>query len=204
MIAKLKGLIDTVFDDNAIIDVNGVGYLVWCSSKTLSKLEVGTAIALHIETVVKEDSFTLYGFVDAHEKNAFNIITKVQGVGPKVGLAILSALSPNDIANAIMAQDKAMIGQANGVGPKLAMRILTELKDKAAQFGFGSVEVANFVENTTARVADPSAMEDAVSALVNLGYAKIDAYRAVNVALKVNENANVATLIKLSLKELAG
>ncbi|MFI3241700.1 MAG: Holliday junction branch migration protein RuvA [Alphaproteobacteria bacterium] len=202
MIAKLKGLVDSVFDDNAIIDVNGVGYLVWCSSKTLTKLEVGTATTVFVETVVKEDSFTLYGFIDGQEKNAFNIITKVQGVGPKVGLAILSVLSPSDIANAIMAQDKAMIGQASGVGPKLAVRILTELKDKAQMFGFGGVEVSTFIE--VSKVSDPTAMEDAVSALVNLGYAKIEAYRAVNVALKVNENANVSTLIKLALKELAG
>ncbi len=204
MIAKLKGLVDSVFEDNAIIDVNGVGYLAWCSSKTLAKLELGLATTLHIETVVKEDSFTLYGFIDAQEKNAFSIITKVQGVGPKVGLAILSALSPSEIANAIMAQDKAMIGQANGVGPKLAVRILTELKDKAPQFGFGGLEASSFITPNPQTISDPSAMEDATSALVNLGYTKIDAYRAVNIALKVNENANVATLIKLALKELAG
>ncbi len=202
MIAKLKGLIDTIFEDNAIIDVNGVGYLIWCSSKTLSQLEIGTATTIYTETVVKEDSFTLYGFANASEKNAFSIITKVQGVGPKVGLAILSALNPSDIANAIMAQDKALIGQANGVGPKLAVRILTELKDKAHLFGFSEIETSKTIKNSP--VTDPTAMEDAVSALVSLGYTKMDAYKAVNVAIKANENASVSTLIKLALKELAG
>ena len=130
MIAKLKGIIDTIGEDYCIVDVGGVGYLVFASSKTLGRLGKGTAASLLIETVVREDSITLYGFADAWEKEWFNTLTRVQGVGAKVCLSILSVLSPGQLAQAVSAQDKASFTRASGVGPKLAARIVTELKDK--------------------------------------------------------------------------
>ena len=130
MIAKLRGLVDALGEDSCIIDVNGVGYLVFASAKTLSKLVVGAEASLLIETVVREDSISLFGFYDAWEKEWFNTLTKVQGVGAKVCLAILSVLSPLQLAQAVSAQDKNSFTRASGVGPKLAARIVTELKDK--------------------------------------------------------------------------
>ena len=127
MIAKLKGIIDTIGEDYCIIDVSGVGYLVFASAKTLSKMIKGATTSLLIETVVREDSITLYGFADAWEKEWFNTLTKVQGVGAKVCLSILSVLGPNQLAQAVSAQDKASFTRASGVGPKLAARIVTEL-----------------------------------------------------------------------------
>ena len=130
MIAKLRGLIDTIGDDYAIVDVNGVGYLVFASAKTLGKLIRGKQYCLLIETVVREDSITLFGFVDAWEKEWFLTLTKVQGVGAKVCLSILSVLSPAQLSQAVAAQDKNSFTRASGVGPKLAARLVTELKDK--------------------------------------------------------------------------
>lgn len=208
MIAKLKGVVDAIADDNCIIDVNGVGYLVFASSKTLAKLEKNTAATLYIETVVREDSITLYGFLDNVEKNCFTILTKVQGVGSKVGLAILSALAPMQISQAIMAQDKDSFTMANGVGPKLAARIVVELKDKPISLAGGdsvaNFETMNYEDDVKARVSDPSQMEDAISALVNLGYQRLEAYRVVNWVLKNDANAGTPALIRMALKELAG
>ena len=130
MIAKLRGVVDTLGSDYCIIDVNGVGYLVFASAKTLAKLARGAQVALLIETIVREDSISLFGFADAWEKEWFLTLTKVQGVGAKVCLAILSVLSPMQLAQAVSAQDKASFTRAAGVGPKLAARIVTELKDK--------------------------------------------------------------------------
>ena len=130
MIAKLKGLVDTIGEDSCIIDVNGVGYLVFASAKTLGRLVLKGSVSLLIETVVREDSITLFGFADPLEKEWFNTLTKVQGVGAKVALSILSVLLPSQLAQAVAAQDKNSFARANGVGPKLAARIVTELKDK--------------------------------------------------------------------------
>ena len=138
MIAKLRGLVDTIGEDYCIIDVNGVGYLVYASAKTLGKLALNSTASLMIETVVREDSISLFGFVDALEKEWFNTLTKVQGVGAKVCLSIMSVLTPNQLAQAVAAQDKSSFARANGVGPKLAARIVTELKDKIV-----SVPMAN-------------------------------------------------------------
>ena len=214
MIAKLKGVIDTLGEDYAIIDVNGVGYLVFSSSKTLSRLNVGEAATLLVETIVREDSISLYGFFDAWEKEWFNVLTKVQGVGAKVCLSILSALNPSQLAQAISAQDKNSFTRANGVGPKLAARIVTELKDKivtvpvadvsknldASLSSLGSGETPQ-VETTS--VSESMAMEDAISALTNLGYQRLEAYRAVNKVLNEQPQATVSELIRLSLKEFA-
>ena len=125
MIAKLRGIVDTIGEDYAIIDVNGVGYLVFASAKTLAKLPRGGSASILVETVVREDSITLFGFADAWEKEWFLTLTKVQGVGAKVCLSILSVLTPNQLAQAVSAQDKASFTRASGVGPKLAARIVT-------------------------------------------------------------------------------
>lgn len=215
MIAKLRGLVDTIGEDYCIVDVNGVGYLVFVSAKTIAKLAVGIEASLLIETVVREDSITLFGFADALEKEWFNTLTKVQGVGAKVCLSILSALSPMQLAQAVSAQDKASFTRANGVGPKLAARIVTELKDKVVMAPVAEFvkevnmnlsvneQTENYQDALVSRADDPSKMEDAISALVNLGYQRLEAYRAVNLALNNHPDADVSELIKLSLKEFA-
>ncbi len=216
MIAKLKGTVDSIGEDYCIIDVNGVGYLVYASAKTLARLSVGIAASLLIETVVREDSITLFGFVEAIEKEWFNTLTKVQGVGAKVGLSILSALSVNQLRQAVAAQDKNMFSMANGVGPKLAARIVTELKDKIVSVPMAQVtkdlndtlaplsddDLQTIKEITPqGKVEDPAKIEDAISALVNLGYQRIEAYKAVNQAAIKSPEADMGELIKLALKE---
>ncbi len=217
MIAKLRGITDTIGEDYCIIDVNGVGYLVFASAKTLARLKIGEAASILTETVVREDSISLYGFFSALEKEWFLTLTKVQGVGAKVCLSILSALSPNQLAQAVSAQDKASFTRANGVGPKLAARIVTELKDKIVTIPVAAAattaelakeldmdaneETENYEDGLTARAEDPGAMEDALSALVNLGYQRLEAYRIVNKVLIEHPEADVSELIRLSLKE---
>ena len=221
MIAKLRGVIDTIGEDYCIIDVNGVGYLVFASSKTLGKLVKGKPYCLLIETVVREDSISLFGFYDAWEKEWFLTLTKVQGVGAKVCLSILSALSPAQLAQAVAAQDKNSFTRASGVGPKLAARLVTELKDKIvtvpwevtsngdlSQEGDMDEQQANeitqnYEDEIVARADDPSKMEDAISALVNLGYQRLEAYQAVNKVSASNPGADVSDLIRLALKEFA-
>ena len=219
MIAKIKGIVDTVGDEYCIIDVNGVGYLVFASSKTLGRLKIGEAANILIETVVREDSISLFGFASALEKEWFLTLTKVQGVGAKVCLSILSALAPQQLAQAVAAQDKASFTRANGVGPKLAARIVTELKDKIVTIPVAAAattaelakeldmdadqETETYEDNLMARADDPTAMEDALSALVNLGYQRLEAYRVVNQVLIANPNVDVSELIRLSLKEFA-
>lgn len=207
MIAKLKGIIDTLGEDYCIIDVNGVGYLVAASAKTLGKLNVGAEAALLTEMIVREDNISLFGFADAWEKEWFNTLTKVQGVGAKVCLSILSVLTPTQLAQAIGAQDKNSFCRASGVGPKLAARIVTELKDKIVTIPVGnnSTEVLNDTPTPmavpTPSEADYSKSEDVISALVNLGYQRLEAYRAVNKVMAENQDAAVPTLIRLALKE---
>lgn len=219
MIAKLKGTVDTIGDEYCIIDVNGVGYLVFASAKTLGRLKIGEAANILIETVVREESISLFGFASALEKEWFLTLTKVQGVGAKVCLSILSALAPQQLAQAVAAQDKASFTRANGVGPKLAARIVTELKDKIVTIPVAAAtttadlakeldmdaneETETYEDNLTARADDPTAMEDALSALVNLGYQRLEAYRVVNQVLIANPNVDVSELIRLSLKEFA-
>lgn len=211
MIAKLRGLIDTIGDDYCIIDVNGVGYLVSASSKTLGKLTQGQEATLLTEMVVREDSLSLFGFADAWEKEWFSTLTKVQGVGAKVCLSILSVLTPAQLSQAVSAQDKASFCRASGVGPKLAARIVTELKDKivAIPVGVSGGNADEIIEGAPAaqvalpKDADYSKSEDVISALVNLGYQRLEAYRAVSKAVAENPEANVPTLIRLALKEFA-
>ncbi len=213
MIAKLTGTIDFIGAESIILDVNGVGYLVFCTSRTLGRLTKGTIISLYTETVVREDSITIYGFADMLEKEWFLTLTKVQGVGSKVGLSILSSASCTELSQALVVQDKNIFARANGVGPKLAQRIVTELKDKIVQLPLGAQksDLGNALNIGTTdslsapipeeTYSDPTAMEDAISALVNLGYQKIEAYRAVNLAAKNNPQADMQELIKQALKE---
>lgn len=219
MIAKLRGMVDTIGEDYFIIDVNGVGYLVYASAKTLARLHVGESASILTETVVREDSITLFGFATALEKEWFITLTKVQGVGAKVCLSILSALTPLQLAQAISAQDKASFTRANGVGPKLAARIVTELKDKIVTIPVAATtstadiekelnmdanqEVNAYEDSLVAMESNSADSEDAISALVNLGYQRMEAYRAVNKVQSENPNADVSELIRLSLKEFA-
>ena len=205
MIAKLRGIIDTIGDDYCIVDVNGVGYLVFASAKTLGKLTRGKQYCLLTETVVREDSISLFGFYDAWEKEWFLTLTKVQGVGAKVCLSILSVLSPSQLAQAVAAQDKNSFTRASGVGPKLAARLVTELKDQEGKMDEQkAAEITeNYEDNLVAMTDDPSKMEDAISALVNLGYQRLEAYQAVNKASAANPEADVSGLIRLALKEFA-
>ena len=208
MIAKLRGFVDSVYEDGCIVDVGGVGYLVSASSRTLGKLAKGAEVSLLIETVVREDSISLYGFYDAWEKEWFNTLTKVQGVGAKVCLSILSALSPAQLAQAVSAQDKNSFLRASGVGPKLAARLVTELKDKIVLIPGADVSLAD-VSGSVAAVsqaampAEDNTAEDVISALVNLGYQRLEAYHIVSKVYAENADKSVSELIRLSLKEFA-
>ncbi len=202
MIARLKGLVDGLGDGWVVIDVGGVGYLVFCSSKTLGQLAVGEAVALEIETHVREDHIHLYGFRDSAERDWFKLLTSVQGVGAKVGLAVLGVLGPDDLMRAVAAGDKAMVTQTPGVGPKLATRILSELKDKAGAIAIGQAGAAR----PAATMAAPgtAALSDAASALANLGYGPAEALGAVSrVAGRLGDEASVEDLIRDGLRELA-
>ena len=200
MIAKLTGMLDSVGDDWAILDVGGVGYLVFCSSRTLAQLPgTGEAVSFVIETHIREDHIHLYGFLDHAERDWFKLLTTVQGVGAKVGLGIQSVLGPQELTDAILAQDKGMITRAPGVGPKLATRLLTELKDKVG----GIASFAPAAAAVAANDSDRAVLDDAVSALVNLGYGRGDAFGAVSGAMRaMGGDVPVEDLIRAGLKEL--
>lgn len=203
MIGKLKGIVDSLGEDTAIIDVNGVGYVVSCSTRTLAALTPGEAATLFIETFIREEHIRLYGFLSEAERQWFRLLLTVQGVGSRVALAVLGTLSVADLGNAIAMQDKAMVARAPGVGPKVAARIVTELRDKAPALG-GFDAAFSKVSGEIGDRRIPSASRDAVSALVNLGYGQAQAGAAVAVALKVaGEDATAETLIRHGLKELA-
>ena len=203
MIGKLKGLIDSYGEDYVILDVQGVGYQVHCSARTLQALpQPGEAAVLSIETYVREDQIKLFGFRTDMEREWFRLLQIVQGVGSKVALAVLSTLTPSELANAIALQDKTAISRAPGVGPKVAIRILTELKTKAPAFAGEAVHIGLKQEIGEGVAAAP--VSDAVSALTNLGYSRDQAANAVAAALKNGgEGADSARLIRLGLKELA-
>ncbi len=200
MIAKLYGKIDTLDDGFLIINVGGVGYLVFCSSRTLSKMPArGEDAVLFIETSVREDAINLYGFADEVEKQCFNILTSVQGVGAKVAFAILSTFSPDQLELAIGSGDAKSLTRAGGVGAKLAARLITELKGK---MGVGLASASSGADFVAAPVLGSA--QDAVSALVNLGYQKMDALMAVNKAVAtLGAEATVQSLIREALKEFA-
>lgn len=204
MIAKLAGRVDQTGEGFAVIDVNGVGYLVFCSSRTLGRLPpVGGETSLLIETHVSEDHIHLYGFADAAERSWFRLLNTVQGVGAKVALAVLSALEPAQLVQAIAAQDKAALARAQGVGPRLAGRIASELKDKAGGIALGPAATLAASAGTGAIGLDQNAA-DAVSALVNLGYRRMDAFGAVIEAQRrLGQEAPLDALIKAGLRELS-
>jgi holliday junction DNA helicase RuvA len=203
MIAKLKGRIDATGPDWAVVDVNGVGYHVSCSSKTLAALPgQGEFAEIHTEMLVSQDMIRLVGFASTLEREWFRLLQSVQGVGTKVALAILSTLSVHEIGNAIALQDKAMIGRANGVGKKLAERIVLELKDKVPAFAVSDVSLSKLAAELDA--PKPTSAGDAVSALVNLGYGQSQAGAAVSAAMrKGGDDQPTEKLIRLALKELA-
>lgn len=199
MIGKLTGKIDSIGGSQLVIDVQGVGYVVAASARTLRQIGgVGDAAALLVETQVREDAISLFGFADATERDWFRLLTTVQGVGAKVALAILSALSPEQLTQAIAAQDKTALTQADGVGPKLALRLVTELKDK----------VSALAVPATLSGAMPSpvggASGDALSALLHLGYRRMEAFAAVSAAAqKLGPAATLDALIRAGLAELS-
>src|SRR5262245_34797557 len=199
MIAKLTGVLDSKAADAAVVDVGGVGYLVFCSARTLGRLPAaGGAVNLFVETHVREDHIHLYGFSDAAEREWFRLLTTVQGVGAKLALAILGILSAPELTQAIAAQDRASLTRASGVGPKLGARIVAELKDKVGGVALGPVAVVAGATEPTGPVAD------AISALVNLGYRRTEAFGAVAQAAKrLGPNAALDVLIKAGLKELS-
>ncbi len=207
MIGKLSGILDSTGDNYVLLDVGGVGYQVFCSNTTLSRCgQKGDALSLLIDTHVAETFIHLYGFMSANEQQWYRLLTSVQGVGAKAGMSILAACPPEQLGFAIASGDKPAIQRADGVGPKLAARILTELKDKAAKIDLQvqpkgvSMPVATEASNENV-----GADQDAVSALINLGYQRSDAYAAVVQAKEKAENDNleVSEIIRLALQELS-
>jgi Holliday junction DNA helicase RuvA len=195
MIARLSGLLAELAADGAVIDVGGVGYLVQCSGKTLDSLgPVGGEVLLLTELQVREDAWTLFGFGSVSERDAFRALTSIQGVGGRLALAILSVLSPDELARAVGQGDKAMIGRANGVGPKLAARIANELQGKLGVTGLGG----------TAPAPRAGAAADALSALANLGFKPAEASAAVNAANEeLGPDASLDALVRLALRKAA-
>jgi holliday junction DNA helicase RuvA len=204
MIGKLKGLVDAFGDDYVHLDVGGVVYEAFCSSKTLAALpQVGHATVVHVEMIVREDMIRLYGFATEAEKLWFRILMTVQGVGARVALSILSVLSIAELSSAIALQDKTMIGRANGVGPKLAVRVVTELKGKVPATGVLDAGVLGLQAALGDGVASGN-IADAVSALTNLGYSSAQASAAVaRVVGREGDSLATDKLIRLGLKELS-
>jgi holliday junction DNA helicase RuvA len=198
MIAMLAGIVDQAGSDSVVIDVNGVGYLVFASSRTLARVPArGEPLRLLVETHVREDHIHLYGFADEAERGWFRLLTTVQGVGAKLALAVLGALAPDALVTAIMAQDKAALTRADGVGPKLAQRIANELKEKVGGIALGPAA------SGAPMAAPKGAAADAVSALVNLGYSRSDAHGAVSqAAQRLGAEARIDALIRAGLQEL--
>jgi Holliday junction DNA helicase RuvA len=204
MIARLKGVVDDVGLDGVLIDVGGVGYPVQVSTRTRAALPPGEAATLLIETQIREDAIIYFGFIDRAERDWFRTLTTVQGVGGKVALNILSVFDPDRLAGTIMAQDKGQLTRADGVGPKLAVRLVTELKDRATAWGLGAAPT-QIGKPAAAAMPAPAAgpIEDAISALTNLGYKRADALGAVATASrKLGDAATAGDLIRGGLKEI--
>jgi Holliday junction DNA helicase RuvA len=203
MIGKLRGRIDETDEDSLLLDVGGVGYHVFCSTRTLTQLPgKGEAAELIIETHVREDHIHLFGFPDSNERDWFRLLTTVQGVGVKMALAILSIFSPEQLARAIAAKDTKSLTRVSGVGPKVAERLATELKNKVSKLPTSGIAIGVKPSKGSA-LPPPSTSEDAISALVNLGYSRADAYTAVAVASSgLGGDAKLDTLITESLKQL--
>jgi Holliday junction DNA helicase RuvA len=203
MIAKLTGRLDSAGDSHAVVDVGGVGYLLRCSARTLAALpQPGGPVSVATEMIVREDAIELFGFAEAAERDWFRLLTTVQGVGARIALALLSALPLDDLARAIATGDRAMLTRADGVGPKLAARLANELKDKVGGMGVGGIAVDGAAAPVAAASGGPTS--DAVSALVNLGYRRVEAESAIGKAVaKVGEGASVEGMIAAALRELA-
>ena len=204
MIGKLKGILDSYGEDFIVLDVQGVGYLVHCSARTLQALPAaGEALTLSIETHVREDQIRLFGFLSDAEREWFRLLQTVQGVGAKVALSVLTTFKPNDLASAIAMGDKVSIKRVPGVGPKVAERLVIELKDKApadSDLDPSVIRLSGALEDKRA----PKPVLDAVSALVNLGYGQPQAAAAISAASReAGEGAETAKLIRLGLKELS-
>ncbi len=201
MIGKLRGKIDSIFDDRLILDVNGVGYNVYAASKTLNTLQEkkGLEVSMLIETIVREDAIQLYGFATEIEKTWFNELCKVSGVGSKVGLKILSALSINDIVLALNSGDKDLFSKVPGIGPKLALRIVSELKDSAKKIA-GEFIVSGNKSDKVAIDNNSKTLADAISALENLGYKRIEIYPIISGQIAQKPDITLETLITNSLR----
>jgi len=207
MIGKLRGIIDLLQEDRCIIDVNGVGYLVFLSNKTAHNLQAAksakTAISLTIETIVKEDAIELYGFFDEIEKIWFLELTKVQGVGAKMGMKILGFFTINELAQALISNDIKSFSKISGIGAKLAQRITTELRESPKKLGISAGFDVEIVDRDLSEFAASRIVEDALSALENLGYKKIDAIKIVGSVVKKNPKITLENLITNSLRELS-
>ncbi|MHC8509225.1 MAG: Holliday junction branch migration protein RuvA [Rhodospirillales bacterium] len=204
MIGKLKGAVDSIEAAAAVIDVGGVGYVVQCPARTLARLSAGQSVILWIETHVREDAIQLYGFLDTAEREWFRLLMTVQGVGARVGLAVLSVLGPAELMQAVASGDKGLIGKAPGVGPKLAGRIASELRDKVSAMALGAAaKDGGGAGGHGAPGAESGPVADAASALVNLGYGPAEALGAVVRAAGIlGESAGTGALIKGGLKAL--
>lgn len=206
MIAKLTGIVDSTGADWVVLDVNGVGYLLSCSNRALSRMAVGERVSLIVETFIREERIVLHGFADQGEREWFRMLTAIQGVGARLALSILGVLDPEQLTRAIASQDKTALVRADGVGPKLAARILNELKDKVGNLVLGPATAAPANGKGAAAPAVPGAtpaLGDAVSALVNLGYGRSEAFGAVVAAGRtLGDAAGVSDLIRQALKEL--
>jgi len=202
VIAKLAGIVDQVGEDGAVVDVGGVGYLVFCSTRTIGRLpRAGAPVRLLIETHVREDHIHLYGFIDAAERDWFRLLTTVQGVGARLALAVLSAVTPEELSLAIFAQDRTVPARAEGVGPRLAARIVNELKDKVSGLGAAASLAA---AGAAAGSAGDGPAAEAISALINLGYRRVEAFGAVAaVSQRLGPAAQTDALIRAGLQELA-
>jgi Holliday junction DNA helicase RuvA len=200
MIARLSGTVDSVAADAAVIDVGGVGYLAFCSTRTLEALpRVGDRVRLLVETHVREDHIHLYGFIDAAERDWFRLLTTVQGVGARLALAVLSAIVPEALTLAIVSQDKAALARAEGVGPRLAARIVNELRDKVGHLG----EALHAAPAAAALPKSGGAVADAVSALEHLNIGRAEALGAIAAAARrLGDDAAVEALVAAGLREL--
>lgn len=197
MIGKLSGRVDSQGDDYVIIDVNGVGYLVYASGKTLAKLTEGETYKLFIETHVREDHIHLYGFLSIEEKNFFNLLQSVNGIGTRMALSILSSLTPIDIQIAINNEDKNIFKAISGVGAKLAERIVLELKDKIAKMASSSAAIK---DSLNIKGITPIDSNEVIKALVNLGFSRFEAQNAVQEIITKNPEIPIDELIRTALK----
>jgi len=205
MIAQLKGQIVASDLTYLVLDVMGVGYQVFASGRSLSQLGgIGSEVTVLTELVVREDSMTLYGFASEGERSAFRLLQTVQGVGAKAALSILTVLTPDELAQAILAGDKAMVARADGIGPKLALRIVNELAQKTGSLaGAGMAATSDASTSTDAQTAAQNmVMQDALSALVNLGYSRTEAFTALQTAQKQDTDGDISALIAAALKQM--